>query len=107
MEMIKLSVKYPDIKSFEIIYRIHATKRMFERNITEQNVYEIIENGSIIEEYQEDFPFPSVLVNGKITDNRYIHIVVGINSEERRVFIITVYEPDPSIWGTNFIRRIK
>ena len=79
---------------------------MFKRNIFGQEVLDVLTDGFIIEEYKDDFPFPSVLVNGKSIQNRYIHIVVGIDIEQKRLFVITVYEPDPLIWKDNYSRRI-
>ncbi|MDZ7724063.1 MAG: DUF4258 domain-containing protein [candidate division KSB1 bacterium] len=61
----------------------------------------------MIEEYADDYPFPSVLINGKTMKNRYIHIVMGLDAEQKRLYIITVYEPDPQIWDEQFSRRVK
>jgi len=47
-----------------IEYRVHATQRMFRRHINEENVVQLFASGIIIEEYMDDFPFPSVLING-------------------------------------------
>ncbi len=44
-------------------YRVHATQRMFRRSIEIEDVKHVLANGTIIEEYQTDFPFPSVLIN--------------------------------------------
>ena len=39
----------------------HARERMFERNIDTDQVFNCILSGSVIEEYSDDFPCPSVL----------------------------------------------
>lgn len=39
----------------------HARERMFERNIDTDQVFNCILSGTIIEEYNDDFPCPSVL----------------------------------------------
>ena len=54
---------------YQIVYRIHATKRMFQRAIHEDDVARVLKEGSIIEQYDEDFPFPSVLINGLSAGN--------------------------------------
>jgi len=46
------------------IYRVHAIERMFQRDIYEHQVESVIENGKIIESYEDDKPYPSFLVLG-------------------------------------------
>jgi hypothetical protein len=80
---------------------------MFQRNIDEEDVIEILLHGDIIERYQDDYPFPSVLINGESATGRPIHIVVGIEISEKRLYIITVYEPDIKKWTDSFSRRLQ
>lgn len=42
-----------------IIFKDHAVLRMFERGISKNEIVEIIESGEIIEEYNDDYPYPS------------------------------------------------
>jgi len=56
--------------------------------------------------YDEDFPLPSVLLNGRTAANRPLHVVVGSNVDEQQLVIITTYEPDALQWADNFSRRI-
>ena len=91
---------------WDIQYRIHVTQRMFQRNISDEEVLTIIARGQIIEQYDEDFPFPSVLLNGLTQTGRPLHVVAGINATERQIFIITVYQPDPLRWTDSFTRRL-
>lgn len=44
-----------------IIYRQHAIQRMHERSISEIEVEQAIENGTNINEYPNDTPYPSSL----------------------------------------------
>ncbi len=92
---------------YQIEYRIHATRRMFQRAIHEDDVERILKEGSIIEQYDDDFPFPSVLINGLGARNVSLHVVAAINSDELKLVIITVYKPDPLKWTDKFSRRIK
>jgi len=96
-----------DVLEFDIYYRVHATKRMFQRDIAEDEIIGILSNGDIIERYEDDFPFPSVLLNGRSLLGRPLHVVVGIDITERRFYIITVYEPETKKWTHNFSRRIQ
>ena len=68
-------------------------------------VKKILAEGIIIEEYQEDYPLPSVLISGIAHGNRPLHAVVAIDDESRRLYLITIYEPDPERWSENFSRR--
>ncbi len=36
----------------------------------------------------------------------HMHVVVGINELERKLIIITTYEPDPLKWTEDFSRRL-
>jgi hypothetical protein len=95
------------LTEYDLEYRIHATRRMFQRNIHEDDIELVINTGNIIEKYDSDFPLPSVLLNGKTSGNRPIHLVMGINNSENKLIIITAYEPDPIMWVDNYSRRIK
>lgn len=47
-------------KEWDIVFRVHATKRMFSRLIDSDDVLHLFSTGMVIEEYQDDFPFPEV-----------------------------------------------
>ena len=95
------------VRDWELVYRIHATRRMFERDISEEELIYVLQNGHDIENYPDDKPFPAMLANG-ITDKRkHIHIVIAKDIESNRLYIITVYVPNSSKWTENYSRRIK
>lgn len=91
---------------YDIEYRVHASRRMFQRDIVEDDVELILRKGSIIEKYAEDFPLPSLLLNGRASTDRPLHVVVAVNSFERKFIIITAYEPDSAKWTEGFSRRL-
>jgi len=95
-----------NLTEYEIEYRIHATRRMFQRKIDDEEVEFILTNGQIIELYDNDFPLPSLLLNGHTEAGRPLHVVVGINLSEIKLIIITVYEPNPLLWTENLSRRL-
>jgi hypothetical protein len=96
-----------NMAEFVIVYRIHASQRMFRRNIHEDDVEAVLKNGEIIERYDEDFPLPSLLLNGRTSEKKPLHVVAAIDYIERIIVIITVYEPDKAKWTSDFSRRIK
>jgi hypothetical protein len=91
-------------ESTNIIYRIHAIQRMFQRSINEKDVRSILMKGEIIEEYADNAPYPSRLILGWIC-GRPIHIVAADNNRDDEVIVITVYEPDKEKWSDDFKRR--
>ncbi len=65
----------------QVVYRLHAIERMFERKIGEEEVNKILSDGKNIEEYIEDKPYPSKLILGFVNE-RPIHIVAAENIKE-------------------------
>lgn len=98
-------MKLTEIENFEIVYRLHASKRMFEREISVDDVEYLLKNGKIIERYDDDYPLPSLLLNGFSVNKRPLHLVVAVNRDEKRLIIVTVYEPNLLKWLDNFSRR--
>lgn len=89
-----------------MIFRVHALKRMFERQISVADVHEVIENGETINTYDDDTPYPSRLILGWI-DLRPLHVVCADEPESDNAIIITVYEPDLTLWEPDFKRKRK
>lgn len=83
-----------NLVDYAIEYRVHATRRMFQRHIGAEEVAFILSHGQAIERYDENFPLPSVLRHGRTAANRPLHVVVGINVDEQKLVIITTYEPN-------------
>jgi len=89
----------------QLVFRLHAVQRMFQRNITIDEVKHILKTGTTIEDYIDDIPYASRLVLGWC-GSRPLHVVVAENKESDELIVITVYEPDPAQWGSRFTRRI-
>ena len=87
-----------------LIFRVHAIKRMYQRDIQEEVVRDVLENGETIEDYPDDTPYPSRLVLGW-HGLRPIHVVVADNTDDQVSIVITTYEPDPGAWENDFKRR--
>lgn len=89
----------------QVIFRVHAIQRMFQRGITIEDVRLILKHGEVIKDYNDDTPYPSKLILHWI-DGRPIHVVAAYNMEHNEVIVITAYEPDPEIWSSDFRRRV-
>ncbi len=50
------------MSSERLIFRVHAIQRMAQRGIRVEDVRRILETGQVIEDYPNDFPYPSALV---------------------------------------------
>lgn len=92
-------------QSGKVQWTEHVMKRLIKRNITRSEVKATLMTGVIIEEYPNDYPFPSCLVLGLSTPTQYIHVVCGIGND--RLWIITAYRPDTTIWNESFTKRRK
>jgi hypothetical protein len=80
--------------------------RLEERGlIREQEVFEAVSAGEIIESYEDDEPYPSMLLFGRTLEERPLHVVCAYASQEDQMIVITVYEPDPNRWE-GFRRRV-
>lgn len=78
----------------------HAKDRYRQRGIKAKDIRSGIMTGEIIEQYPEDYPFPSCLVLGKTLMGEPIHIVISEESTSSR--IITAYFPDQDKWDAEF-----
>ena len=87
-----------------LVFRVHAVRRMFERNIGVADVRNALETGEAIESYPDDKPYPSRLVLGW-AGRRPIHVVAADNAEAGEIVVVTVYEPDPAAWERDFRTR--
>ena len=75
-----------------IVISEHAQNRCREPGIKQKDIRNCIMTGEIIEQYPDDFPFPSCLVYGYDLSNRVIHVVISSEGESGR--IITAYIPN-------------
>jgi hypothetical protein len=77
---------------------------MLERDIGIEEIEHVVESGEIIEDYEDDTPFPSRLMLGR-PGNRPLHVVVADEPDSDITHVITAYEPDPDQWDEGFQRR--
>ena len=75
-----------------VIWTAHVLERLQQRGIFRRDVRNAILTGDIIEQYPEDYPYPSCLILGTMLNGQNLHVVCGVNSEH--IFIITAYYPN-------------
>jgi hypothetical protein len=59
-------------------------------------------SGEIIEQYPDDYPYPSVLILG-YSDGKPLHVVTGVGGE--KVWLITAYFPTLAQWENDYKTR--
>lgn len=85
-------------------YSGHAVSQMFKRQISKDDVRNVIDKGEIIKEYLDDTPYPSKLMLGFPKD-RPLHVVLSHDAENETRYIITAYLPDPQLWTEDFKKK--
>ncbi len=88
-----------------IRWTMHVMKRLILRNISQEEVVQAIKAGEIIEQYPDDYPYPSCLILGITIAGKYLHVVCGHGDNE--IWMITAYYPDPAEWENDFKVRKK
>ena len=74
----------------------HIAKRILTRGISRRQIFQAIESGEIIEQYENDTPYPSCLLLGYDDGGTALHVVCGLAPDA--VWLITAYYPDPDEW---------
>ena len=82
---------------------LHAVERASTRGIDPLEVKEALLKGEIIEDYPKDRRGHSCLVYGKSLIGKDIHVLCGQAFDA--LWVITVYEPDPTEWVDPQTRR--
>lgn len=103
MEKLNINTIKGLIKAGKIRWTNHIMVRLLQRNISQDDVEKALLNGEIIEEYENDYPYPSCLVYGINLKDEVLHIVCGSNEEE--LWIITAYYPNNIEWEKDMKTR--
>jgi len=103
LRIINISELQSLISAKQIVWTEHLGLRLIERNIRRADVIACIQNGEIIEQYPEAFPYPACLILTLLKDNKPIHVVAGIG--DNKLFIITAYYPKPDEWENDYKTR--
>ena len=90
-------------KTDNVFITNHAAERCRQRKIVSKDIQNAIMTGEIIEDYPDDFPFPSCLVCGKSTKDEIIHVCISDEGTSSK--IITVYIPSLEKWEDDFKTR--
>ena len=87
----------------KIFVTAHSAERFRQRGISIRDIRNVIIFGEIIEQYPDDYPYPSCLVLGKNLRGENVHVVLSDEGSSSR--IITAYFPDVDKWSDDFKSR--
>lgn len=87
-----------------VIFRVHALRRMFERGISVERIKKVLVAGETIEDYSSEMPEPCRLILG-YQGKKPIHVVVSEDPITRELTIITAYTPEPNKWRKDHRNR--
>ncbi len=88
----------------QVYFSRHAVERLFQRGISAETISELLLSGEVIASYPEDKPYPSVLLLG-FAEQQPVHAVVARDPATSSCYLVTVYRPDPMLWGSGFKTR--
>ena len=103
MKKLKVDTIKEFVRTGKIRWTNHCIVRLFQRNISQEDIENALLNGEIIEEYENDYPYPSCLVYGVNLNNKVLHVVCGANETE--LWVITAYYPDNTKWQDDLKTR--
>jgi hypothetical protein len=94
----------PDTKQFGYKYRRHVFDKLRAIDLVLAEFQEILGRGEIIAEVADgkDEIREIVLV---IEWLRPLHVVIAVDFARQEERLVTVYEPDPAVWTSDFRRR--
>ena len=87
-----------------LVFRVHAVERMAQWGVNGVDIRHVVETGEVVEDYPDDWPYPSRLVLGQVGE-RPLHVVVAYREDADQFIVITVYEPDLGRWEPGFQQR--
>ena len=101
--MINLETLKAYFESDSVFVSDHAAKRFRERGLRIKDVRNAIQSGEIIEQYPDDYPYPSCLILGTSSTGEKIHVVMSDEGTVSR--IITAYFPAKDKWSDDLRTR--
>lgn len=82
-------------------WKTHALTRIAERGISQAEAEAVLMSGEIIENYPNDYPYPSCLMIGE--GRKPLHVVCALSPTE--VIIVTAYYPNILKWNPDYKTR--
>ena len=87
----------------KVFVTAHAAERFRQRGIKAKDIRHAVQTGEIIEQYPDDYPYPSCLLLGMSVNLQAIHVVMSDEGTASR--IITAYFPNAEKWQSDLKTR--
>lgn len=101
IDIIELAALASDEANVEIT--AHAQQQLKSRGISAEDVFMGFKFGEIIEQYPDDFPYPSCLILYFRINGKPVHFVCS--TDNNKIYVITAYNPDLIHWEDDFKTR--
>ena len=101
MKPLDLDILRHAIREQRIEWRKHVLQKLAERGLAQSAILEVLLTGERIRDYSDDRPFPSALFLGFV-GGKPIHVVAACDHTNRRVFVITAYEPSLDVFESDY-----
>ena len=90
----------------DVLWSRHAISRLTMGDLSRQVVEVALRAGEVIEDYPAAHrALPDCLLLAYLTVETPIHVVVAVDTPNYRIFIVTLYRPDPTRWTDDFRTR--
>ena len=90
----------------KILWSHHAIGKLVMEDLSRQDIEGALITCELIEDYPvQTRPLPDCLVLGWLVGQQPVHAVVAVDESSDRIFIVTVYRPEPRRWEDGYRRR--
>ena len=74
--------------------------------LSRDDVETSLATGTVIEVYPDGHrPLPDCLVLALLSAGDPFHAVIAVDGPNHRIFLVTIYRPDPARWSDDWTRR--
>jgi hypothetical protein len=96
----------PDPAGQKILWSRHTIAKLIVEGLSRREIEQALASCEVIEAYPaRTRPLPDCLVLGWLAEGQPVHAVIAIDEMNDRVFVITVYRPDPRRWENGYRTR--
>ena len=90
----------------KVLWSRHAIAKLVIEGLSRTVVEEALREAEVIEVYpMVTRPLPDGLVLIQLEKGHPLHAVVAVDESNDRVFVVTIYTPDPDRWNHDFRTR--
>jgi hypothetical protein len=97
-----------DPEKSRILWSRHGIEELIHEDWARIEVEEALQDCIVIEDYPTLHRLlPDCLVLGRLTSGEPLHVVVAVDANNNRLFIVTIYEPSNEEWEDDWKTRKK